>query len=82
MKNKLLVITILFGIATYFILINKKIKKNKKIKNCNFDNDLTICMSIISAEERSRCSEKMNKDMDKCYKTCEDNLLTIQPSTF
>lgn len=70
MKLISLFFIILCGVATYFI-INKIIEKNRINcigKKCNFNNEVTICMSTNSIEERNKCLIKVKNDENECIK--------------
>jgi hypothetical protein len=81
MHNKLLIsifLIIIVGIGFYF-LTKMIIEKNKKdklnqclLKECNYDNELTICMSINSPEEQLKCRQDLKIQMDQCENKCKD----------
>ena len=81
MRNTLLIsfiVIIIFGVITYFIakyIVDKNDKKNEQKRKecqqkCNFDNELTICMSINSPEESLKCRQELKVKMDECELQC------------
>jgi hypothetical protein len=83
MENKLLFsifLIIIVGIGFYFLMKMIIDKKNKEkltecyLKECNYDNDLTICMSINSPEEQLKCRQDLKIQIDNCENKCKDKM--------